>query len=230
VDAIEAVVIEKGLVNLFKLERISLDLIAFLAAQPEPDEEEGGQPPLVKALSVVTAAAAAINDTARTLVGVRQSYAKEQREQEKHLRKLQEPERIQLAYQERQAHGRSALDTAIIIESHGDKVPPLLLELARTEMKNSNSGDINTQPVDLAELDRQARAQRAQRMAGLDSELASKREAVNEMVDGGGYGDVATDGSLNDLNLTVGFAEDEEPDDEINTLLYGEEVDGHQPE
>ncbi|WP_137765860.1 hypothetical protein [Nissabacter sp. SGAir0207] len=229
VDALEAIVIEKSLVNLFKIERISIELLEFLDSQPAPEGDEGGQPPLVKALSVVTAAAGAINDAARTMAGIRQSYAREQREQEKHLRKLQEPERIQQAYQERQAHGRSALDTAIMIESHGDKVPSLLLELARHEIKQSATNDIQAVPIDLMELDKQAREMRAARLAALDEDLAGKREAVNQLVDEGGHGDVAADGSLNDLNLSVGFADDEEPDDDINQLLFGDdEIDGHQ--
>lgn len=57
--------------------------------------------------------------------------------------------------------------------------------------------------------------------------MAEKREAVNLLVDGGGFGDVAADGSLNDINLTAQFADDEIPDDEVNNLLYGGDDGSH---
>lgn len=227
VDAIEARVIQSSLVNLFALERKVDEMFEFLDSY-EPGEDE--PPAINKALSVAAAAAASINDTARTLAAVRQSYAKDHREQELHLRKLSEPERVMQAYQLRKDNKWSAMETAIYIEAHGFKVPPLLLELARAEMKAGDDEDLNAQPVDLLELDRKARDQRATRMAALEDVLAAKREAVSEIVDRGGFGDEAVDGSLNDLNLQPDFEDGEEPDDDINNHLYGEIENGHQQE
>lgn len=227
VDHIEARVIQSSLVNLFALERTAEEMLAFLEDY-EPGEDE--PPAINKALSVLAAAAASINDTARTLSAVRQSYAKDQREQQLHLRKLSEPERVMEAYRLRKENKWSAMETAIYIEAHGFKVPSLLLELARTEMKAGEEDDANLQPVDLLELDRKARDRRAERMAALESTLAAKREAVSEIVDRGGFGDEAVDGSLNDLNLQPDFEDGEEPDEDINNHLYGENEDGHQQE
>ena len=227
VDDIEARMIRSALVNQFALERAVSQMLEHLEDHT-PGEDE--PPTINKAVSVLAAAAASMNDTARTMAGVRQSYSKDQREQQLHLRKLSEPERVMEAYKRRKEEKWSAMETAIYIEAHGYKVPSLLLELARAEMKEGEGDDINAQPVDLMELDRKAREQRAERMAALEATLAEKREAVNVIVDDMGAGDVAADGSLNDLNLMAEFTEGEEPDDEINTHLYGDNEDGHQQE
>ncbi|WP_147200841.1 hypothetical protein [Pantoea sp. CCBC3-3-1] len=226
VDAIEARVIQSALCSLFTLERVTAEMMKQLQDHV-PGEDE--PPTINKMLSVAAAAAAAINDTARTMAAVRQSYAKDQREMELHMRKLSEPERVMEAYRMRKDKGWTAMETAIYIETHGYKVPSLLLEMARAEMKAGEQDDINTKPVDLKQLDDQARSARAERMAALDMELAAKREAVNKIVDRGGFGDVAADGSLNDINLTADFEEGEEPDEDINNMLYGK-GDDHQQE
>jgi hypothetical protein len=225
VDDIEARMIRSALVNQFALERAVTEMLAHLE-EHVPGEDE--PPTINKAVSVLAAAAASINDTARTMAGLRQSYSKDQREQQLHLRKLSEPERVMEAYARRKAEKWTAMETAIYIEANGFKVPSLLLELARAEMKEGAGEDINSQPVDLAELDRRAREQRATRMAELEITLAEKREAVNVIVDDMGAGDVSADGSLNDLNLMPDFADGEEPDEEINNHLYGDVDDGHQ--
>lgn len=224
VDAIEARVIESSLCNLFALERTVKEMMEHLQ---DHTPQEGEPPAINKAVSVAAAAAASINDTARTLAAVRQSYAKDQREQELHLRKLSEPDRVMEAYRRRREEKWTAMETAIYIETHGYKVPSLLMELARAEMKAGESEDINAKPTDLKELDRQAQQNRAARLAVLETELAAKREAVAQLVDDGGHGDVAADGSLNDLNLVAPFDAGEEPDDEINNTLYGD-MNGHQ--
>lgn len=226
VDAIEARLIESSLCSLFTLERTVAEMMAHL----QDHQPQDGEPPAInKAVSVAAAAAATINDTARTLAAVRQSYAKDQREQALHLRKLSEPERVMEAYQRRKDEKWTAVETAIYIETHGYKVPSLLMDMARAEMKAGETDDSAANPVDLKTLDRQAQQNRAARLAALDIELAAKREAVAQLVDAGGHGDVAADGSLNDVNLTAAFDAGEEADDEINNLLYGVN-DGHQPE
>lgn len=223
VDDIEASAIESSLVNLFCLNRTVKAVLTFLSEQPKAsgDDDEAGPNPITKALSVAAAAAGAINDTARSLAGIRQSYAKNKREQELHDRKRDEPDRIMEAYQKRKENGWSAVDTAIYIETHGYKVPALLMEMARKEVKDGEADKIQTAMYDPVELDRQAREARAIRQAQHEMLLAEKREAVNLLVDQGGYGDVAADGSLNDINLTAQFSDDEVPDDELNYLLYG---------
>ena len=226
VDAIEARVIESSLCSLFALERTVAEMMDHLQTHQPQD----GEPPTInKAVSVAAAAAATINDTARTLAAVRQSYAKDQREQALHLRKLSEPERVMEAYQRRREEKWTAVETAIYIETHGYKVPSLLMDMARAEMKAGENDDTASNPVDLKALDRAAQQNRAARLAVLETELAAKREAVAQLVDAGGHGDIAADGSLNDVNLTAAFDAGEEPDDEINNLLYGVN-DGHQPE
>lgn len=226
VDAIEARVIESSLCSLFALERTVQEMMEHL----QDHEPQEGEPPTInKAVSVAAAAAATINDTARTLAAVRQSYAKDQREHALHLRKLSEPERVMEAYQRRKDEKWTAVETAIYIETHGFKVPSLLMDMARAEMKAGDNDDTASNPIDLKALDQQAQQNRAARMATLETELAVKREAVAQLVDAGGHGDVAADGSLNDVNLTATFDAGEEPDDEINALLYGV-TDGHQPE
>ena len=141
VDDIEAMAIESSLVNLFCLNRTVKAVLTFLTEQPPAsgDDDESGPNPITKALSVAAAAAGAINDTARSLAGIRQSYAKNKREQELHDRKTEEPERIMQAYQQRKENGWSAVDTAIYIETHGYKVPALLMEMARKEVKEGES-------------------------------------------------------------------------------------------
>lgn len=224
VDDIEAMAIESSLVNLFCLNRTVKAVLTYLTEEPPPSEDgEPGPNPITKALSVAAAAAGAINDTARSLAGIRQSYAKNKREQEQHDRKANEPEYIMQAYQQRKENGWTAVDTAIYIETHGYKVPALLMEMARKEVKEGESDKVKSVTYDPEELDRQAREARAIRHARHEQLMAEKREAVNLLVDGGGYGDIAADGSLNDINLISQFAEDEVPDDEINNLLYGED-------
>ncbi|CAB5549113.1 Uncharacterised protein [Citrobacter werkmanii] len=229
VDDIEAMAIESSLVNLFCLNRTVKAVLTFLTEQPPAsgDDDESGPNPITKALSVAAAAAGAINDTARSLAGIRQSYAKNKREQELHDRKTEEPERIMQAYQQRKENGWSAVDTAIYIETHGYKVPALLMEMARKEVKDGESDKVKAVAYDPEELDRQAREARAIRHAQHEQLMAEKREAVNLLVDGGGFGDVAADGSLNDINLTAQFADDEIPDDEVNNLLYGGDDGSH---
>ena len=232
VDKIEAVAIESSLVNLYCLNRTVRDVLQFLSELPPPGgndkEEESGPNPITKALSVVAAAAAAINDTAKSLSFIRQSYARDKRDQELHRRKLDEPERIMAAYHQRKEQGWSAVDTAIYIETHGFKVPALLMEMARKEIKEGGNEKTTHVEYDPEKLDEEARQNRLARLEKLDVELAQKREAINQIVDEGGFGDEAVDGSLNDTNLISGFAEDEEPDDELNALLYGGDDGGEE--
>lgn len=125
------------------------------------------------------------------------------------------------AYQQRKENGWSAVDTAIYIETHGYKVPALLMEMARKEVKDGESDKVKAVAYDPEELDRRASGGARNSPCSARTTYGGETRAVNLTVDGGGFGDVAADGSLNDINLTAQFADDEIPDDEVNNLLYG---------
>lgn len=219
-DNIEMITLEKSLAHLLLLERGREQIIKLYSEVREV--EKGETPPVMKLMGVFLSTSEAIANLSRTMAQLRQSYHKERRDQEKHDQKLGEPAIIKRAYRMRKSEGWSALETAEYIEMHGGKVPPLLLELVRTELKAPPEKSTDTGETSPAELDRRARERQAAQAAEQERMIAEKRQNVAHMLDELGVGDLDENGALNDAALAAPFADDEEPDEALNAELYGD--------
>lgn len=218
-DRIEMLMIEKTLAHMLLIERGRAQIIQLYGEMKSQGEDEG-TPPIMKLMGVFLSASGAIADLSRTMAQLRQSYRKEQRDQEKHDQKLGEPAIIKRAYSKKKSEGWSAQETAEYIEMNGAKVPPFLLELVRAELKAPPAADDAPAAMSPEELERQSRERQAASMAQLDKWIAEKKQAVAEMVDSLGVGDIDEDGNL-DAELAAPFVNGEEPDEELNESLYG---------
>lgn len=217
-DKVEMLMIEKTLAHMLLIERGRAQIIELYGAMKSKGEEEG-TPPIMKLMGVFLSAAGAIADLSRTMAQLRQSYRKDQRDQEKHDQKVDEPVIIKRAYVKRKANRWSAQETAEYIEMNGAKVPPFLLELVRAELKEPPAKDDTPAAISPEELERQSRERQASSLAQLDHMLEEKRRTVAEMVDSLGVGDIDEDGNL-DVELAAPFAEGEEADEDLNDELY----------
>ena len=226
VDKLEMIMLEKSMAHMLLIERGRQQIIELYGEMQQDDEDEDAPPPILKLMGVFLSASAAIADLSRTMANLRQSYQKELREQEKHDLKIGEPAIIKRAYKLRKENDLTALETAEYIEMHGGKVPPLLLELVRAELKEPPKKDTSEGAVSPEELEAKSRERQAEAAALQERTLAEKRLEVAHLVDELGVGDFDENGALNDTALAAPFADGEEPDDALNAQLYGGEFDG----
>lgn len=232
VDKLEMIMLEKTMAHMLLIERGRQQVIDLYAEMQEDsrdkDDDDGSPPPVLKLMGVFLSASGAIADLSRTMANLRQSYQKELREQEKHDLKVGEPAIIKRAYKLRKEKGLTALETAEYIEMHGGKVPPLLLELVRAELKEPPKKDDSEGAVSAEVLEERSRIRQAEAAAQHERTIAAKKLEVAHIVDELGVGDFDENGALNDGALAAPFAEGEEPDDALNAELYGNEFDGAQ--
>lgn len=96
------------------------------------------------------------------------------------------------------------LEAAEFIEAHGGKVPPLMLEQIKADLRapKTNTDDEERQTAvggpSLEDLDKVARERAANRRADAALWIEQRREEIADIVDTGGYGDVDTEGVSNE--------------------------------
>lgn len=220
-DKVEMLMIEKSLAHMLLIERGRQQIIQLYGETKSKADDEG-TPPIMKLMGVFLSASGAIADLSRTMAQLRQSYHKEQREQEKHDQKIGEPAIIKRAYNKKKSEGWSAQETAEYIEMNGAKVPPFLLELVRAELKAPPAKDDTPADVSMEELERMSRERQAATKASLQAMIEKKRNLVADIVETLGVGDLDEEGNLNDTELAAPFGPGEEADEELNESLYGD--------
>ncbi|MBD2819766.1 hypothetical protein ID852_03470 [Xenorhabdus sp. 42] len=190
-DVLEVDLMRRALAHFELVERVrdrSIEELEKQEVEFAMSAEEGTLHPAFKQLKMLNDCSYAMTDFMRTLTAMKQELLKTRRDEEKHAVKMGETTVIATAYQHQQAHEWDAMQTAVYIESHGGKVPPVLLETLRHEMKQGQNEDVDNGGIDQDELDREARAYR-DKQAGRDAYIAIKRQQVSDIVDRGGYGD-----------------------------------------
>ncbi|HGB4867397.1 TPA: terminase [Salmonella enterica subsp. enterica serovar Muenchen] len=226
-DALEAALLEKTLSHLLMLEN-ARDVCIQLVHQLQADKKDDDTPVEYRIASMLNNCTAQISSLVNTIFTIRNNYRKENREAEKHAQTMGQTGIVQLAYQRRRELGWNAQETAEFIESQGGKVPPLLMEKIRAELRNPKpeTPDPAEQTAagtpSLADLDREARERAASRRIDSSLWIEQRREEIADIVDTGGYGDVDADGISNDPWMEQDLDEDEEEDEEVTRKLYGD--------
>ncbi|MFE0305539.1 hypothetical protein [Bacillus altitudinis] len=226
-DYMEITLIEKTLSHLLMLEAARdscLELIDDL-------KHEGDDTPVQHRMANMLAnCTAQIVNLVNTVYGIRNTYRKEVREQEKHAFTMGNAGVVKLAYQKRREHSWSDQDTAAYIEENGGKVPPFLMELVRNELKfprETESSDEEQQTAagapSLEDLDRAARERAQARRVDTTLWLEQRRDDIDEIVDRGGHGDVDINGEANEAWLAQDLDDDEEEDEDVTRELYGDD-------
>ncbi|PHM39133.1 hypothetical protein Xmau_03038 [Xenorhabdus mauleonii] len=211
-DVLEVDLMRRALAHFELVERVrdrSIEELEKQEAEFAMSAEEGALHPAFKQLKMLNDCSYAMTDFMRTMAAMKQGLLKTRRDEEKHAAKMGETTAIATAYQHQQAHEWGAMQTAIYIESQGGKVPPVLLETLRHEMKQGQNEDVDNGVIDQDELDREARAYR-DKQAGRDAYIATKRRQVSDIVDRGGYGDKNHYGEGREGELLEAL--DDEPD------------------
>ena len=226
-DELETTLLEKSLSHLLMLEK-ARDACIQLVKEMRVGKEEGDETPAeYRIASMLNSCSAQISSLVNTVYSIRNNYRKENREAEKHAMAIGQAGIIKLAYEQRRENGWNAQETAEFIESLGGKVPSLLMELIRAELRTpkADKPGESEQTADgtpsLEELDRMARERAANRRANAALLIEQRREEVANIVDSGGYGDVDTDGVSNVPWLEQELDDDEEEDEEVTRKLYG---------
>ena len=128
---------------------------------------------------------------------------------------------VKLAYERKRENNWSVLEAAEFIEAHGGKVPPLMLEQIKADLRapKTNTDDEENQTASgapsLEDLDKIARERAASRRADAALWIEHRREEI--------AGDVDTEGVSNDPWLEQDLDEDEEEDEEVTRKLYGDD-------
>lgn len=206
------------LAHLNVLERAREKAIAYYE-EYEADEDETD--PAVKLTGLLLSTAPAISDLTRTIAQIQQGSSKEIRDQQKHDEKRSEPEIVKEAYALRKKHDWTATETAEYIEANGAKIPTFLAKMVDHELKQPPANN-DDGPASIEDLDQQAREARLIREEIQEQELEEKRQQITQIVDSGGFGDVDRDGVVSGFELAE-FDDDEEPDEELNRQLYGDD-------
>ncbi len=114
---------------------------------------------------------------------------------------------VKLAYERKRENNWSVLEAAEFIEAHGGKVPPLMLEQIKADLRapKTNTDDEENQTASgapsLEDLDKIARERAASRRADAALWIEHRREEIADIVDTGGYGDVDAEGISNEAWL-----------------------------
>ncbi|MCJ7341771.1 terminase [Klebsiella pneumoniae] len=228
-DALETALLEKTLSHLLMLENardVCIELVQELRTEKDDDDDT---PVEYRIASMLNSCTAQISSLVNTIFSIRNNYRKENREAEKHAQAMGHTGIVQLAYQRRRELGWSAQETAEFIEAQGGKVPPLLMETIRAELRTSkpDKPDPTEQTAagapSLEDLDREARERAASRRVDSALWIEQRRDEIADIVDTGGYGDTDTEGVSNAVWLAQDLDEDEEEDEEVTRKLYGED-------
>lgn len=228
-DELETALLEKTLSHLLMLES-ARDVCVQLVQELRTDKEDDDDTPVeYRIASMLNSCTAQISSLVNTIFSIRNNYRKECREAEKHAQTMGQTGIVQLAYQRRRELGWNAQETAEFIESQGGKVPTLLLETIRAELRHpkpdkpSESEQTAAGAPSLEDLDREARERAASRRVDSALWVEQRRDEIAEIVDTGGYGDTDTEGASNVPWLEQDLDEDEEEDEEVTRKLYGED-------
>lgn len=228
-DELETALLEKTLSHLLMLES-ARDVCVQLVQELRTDKEDDDDTPVeYRIASMLNSCTAQISSLVNTIFSIRNNYRKECREAEKHAQTMGQTGIVQLAYQRRRELGWNAQETAEFIESQGGKVPALLLETIRAELRHpkpdkpSESEQTAAGAPSLEDLDREARERAASRRVDSALWVEQRRDEIAEIVDTGGYGDTDTEGASNVPWLEQDLDEDEEEDEEVTRKLYGED-------
>uniref|UniRef100_A0A7M2QMM6 Terminase n=1 Tax=feces metagenome TaxID=1861841 RepID=A0A7M2QMM6_9ZZZZ len=228
-DALETALLEKTLSHLLMLENardVCIELVQELRTEKDDDDDT---PVEYRIASMLNSCTAQISSLVNTIFSIRNNYRKENREAEKHAQAMGHTGIVQLAYQRRRELGWSAQETAEFIEAQGGKVPPLLMETIRAELRTpkQDKPDPTEQTAagapSLEDLDREARERAASRRIDSALWIEQRRDEIADIVDTGGYGDTDTEGVSNTVWLAQDLDEDEEEDEEVTRKLYGED-------
>ncbi|MCE1279292.1 terminase [Enterobacter hormaechei] len=228
-DALETALLEKTLSHLLMLENardVCIELVQELRTEKDDDDDT---PVEYRIASMLNSCTAQISSLVNTIFSIRNNYRKENREAEKHAQAMGHTGIVQLAYQRRRELGWSAQETAEFIEAQGGKVPPLLMETIRAELRTPklDKPDPTEQTAagapSLEDLDREARERAASRRVDSALWIEQRRDEIADIVDTGGYGDTDTEGVSNAVWLAQDLDEDEEEDEEVTRKLYGED-------
>lgn len=228
-DALETALLEKTLSHLLMLENardVCIELVQELRTEKDDDDDT---PVEYRIASMLNSCTAQISSLVNTIFSIRNNYRKENREAEKHAQAMGHTGIVQLAYQRRRELGWSAQETAEFIEAQGGKVPPLLMETIRAELRTPkpDKPDPTEQTAagapSLEDLDREARERAASRHVDSALWIEQRRDEIADIVDTGGYGDTDTEGVSNAVWLAQDLDEDEEEDEEVTRKLYGED-------
>ncbi|HBN0580287.1 TPA: hypothetical protein L1N21_004459 [Escherichia coli] len=202
-------------------------LVQEMRDQQKDDDE--GTPPEYRIASMLNSCSAQISSLINTIYSIRNNYRKESREAEKHALSMGQAGIVKLAYKRKRENNWSVLEAAEFIEAHGGKVPPLMLEQIKADLRapKTNTDDEERQTAvggpSLEDLDKVARERAANRRADAALWIEQRREEIADIVDTGGYGDVDTEGVSNDPWLEQDLDEDEEEDEEVTRKLYGDD-------
>lgn len=229
-DVLETTLLEKSLSHLLMLENARdtcIRLVQEMRDQQKDDDE--GTPPEYRIASMLNSCSAQISSLINTIYSIRNNYRKESREAEKHALSMGQAGIVKLAYERKRENNWSVLEAAEFIEAHGGKVPPLMLEQIKADLRapKTNTDDEERQTAvggpSLEDLDKVARERAANRRADAALWIEQRREEIADIVDTGGYGDVDTEGVSNDPWLEQDLDEDEEEDEEVTRKLYGDD-------
>lgn len=229
-DVLETTLLEKSLSHLLMLENARdtcIRLVQEMRDQQKDDDE--GTPPEYRIASMLNSCSAQISSLINTIYSIRNNYRKESREAEKHALSMGQAGIVKLAYERKRENNWSVLEAAEFIEAHGGKVPPLMLEQIKADLRapKTNTDDEENQTASgapsLEDLDKIARERAASRRADAALWIEHRREEIADIVDTGGYGDVDAEGISNEAWLEQDLDEDEEEDEEVTRKLYGDD-------
>ncbi|MGD3057204.1 terminase, partial [Escherichia coli] len=144
-------------------------LVQEMRDQQKDDDE--GTPPEYRIASMLNSCSAQISSLINTIYSIRNNYRKESREAEKHALSMGQAGIVKLAYERKRENNWSVLEAAEFIEAHGGKVPPLMLEQIKADLRapKTNTDDEERQTAvggpSLEDLDKVARERAANRRA-----------------------------------------------------------------
>ncbi|TJO23836.1 terminase, partial [Escherichia coli] len=135
-DVLETTLLEKSLSHLLMLENARdtcIRLVQEMRDQQKDDDE--GTPPEYRIASMLNSCSAQISSLINTIYSIRNNYRKESREAEKHALSMGQAGIVKLAYERKRENNWSVLEAAEFIEAHGGKVPPLMLEQIKADLR-----------------------------------------------------------------------------------------------
>ncbi|HAV9891951.1 TPA: hypothetical protein JLH50_004357 [Escherichia coli] len=149
-DVLETTLLEKSLSHLLMLENARdtcIRLVQEMRDQQKDDDE--GTPPEYRIASMLNSCSAQISSLINTIYSIRNNYRKESREAEKHALSMGQAGIVKLAYERKRENNWSVLEAAEFIEAHGGKVPPLMLEQIKADLRAPKTNGLGKATADL---------------------------------------------------------------------------------